>query len=329
MPPSTSDDWGGRPEHPTLTRRGRVALVAALATAGALLGMGALAQFTQVPQPEGDTIAIGPPPAVPAEPSLTPATLGNVTASPVPQTTTSPPPSTSATPIPSTAADGTSGGTDAAAAGGTDAAAAGAGQAPEPAPSGGEVVVATAPVVELVSNDDGLPPTTVAPGSGPIVGPEQVALFTYTVEAEASLAAEMPTFVTAVEATLGNTGNGWVADGSRAFQRIDRPTEASIRIVLAPPAVVDDMCGRVGLDTEGMYSCWDGVHTMLNADRWFAATPEFTDLGTYRSYLINHEVGHGLGYNHEFCAAEGELAPVMQQQSISLQGCKENAWPYP
>jgi hypothetical protein len=153
--------------------------------------------------------------------------------------------------------------------------------------------------------------------------------YTYTVETEASLTEQLPALQAAVEAALGNGTQGWSARTGYSFQRIERPDEASIRIVLAPPAVVDDMCWRVGLDTAGLYSCWDGRHTMLNSDRWFSATVDFADLQIYRTYLINHEVGHGIGMDHEYCPAPGELAPLMQQQSISLQGCRPNAWPNP
>ena len=68
---------------------------------------------------------------------------------------------------------------------------------------------------------------------------------------------------------------------------------------------------------------------MLNVRRWDHGAADFSDLGTYRTYLVNHEVGHGLGRGHVGCPASGAPAPVMMQQTKSTGACVPNGWPYP
>jgi hypothetical protein len=70
---------------------------------------------------------------------------------------------------------------------------------------------------------------------------------------------------------------------------------------------------------------------VINNDRWLYASTAWNNQGgsleEYRSMVINHETGHWLGFNHSYCPGTGQPAPVMQQQSIDLQGCVFNPWP--
>ncbi len=126
-----------------------------------------------------------------------------------------------------------------------------------------------------------------------------------------------------IEATLFDR-RSWIGSGSVAFRRVDR--RGDTRVILARPKEVDRLCQP--LDTRGTYSCSIGRDVVLNLRRWRTAVPHWPrSVANYRRMLVNHEVGHRIGHGHRNCPARGRRAPVMQQQSISLQGCRANAWP--
>ena len=75
-------------------------------------------------------------------------------------------------------------------------------------------------------------------------------------------------------------------------------------------------------------SCCQGRKVVINVLRWKAAVEHWTgSAASYRQMLINHEFGHRIGKGHENCSGQRELAPVMQQQTYGLQGCRANSWP--
>ena len=151
-------------------------------------------------------------------------------------------------------------------------------------------------------------------------------LVTYTVELEPAVGDDLLVVTAAVEEALHDP-RSWGRD--HLLRRVEDPAEADVRLVLATPTTVDRLCGEAGLRTEGRYSCWNGTFAALNAMRWQNGAADFSDLTTYRRYLINHEFGHGLGHGHVDCPAPGALAPVMMQQTITTGACDANGWPYP
>ncbi|MFC8940244.1 DUF3152 domain-containing protein [Streptomyces griseoincarnatus] len=165
-----------------------------------------------------------------------------------------------------------------------------------------------------------------APGKGRKV--------TYRVDVERGLDLDGALFAEAVHRTL-NDRRSWAHDGL-AFERIETGV-AEFVITLASPETTADWCAKSGLDTtQDNVSC-DSAATervMINAYRWAQGAETYGDkMFAYRQMLINHEIGHRLGHNHVTCDKDGDLAPVMQQQTKFLEyggiSCRPNAWPYP
>tara|TARA_B100000902_G_scaffold389014_1_gene435515 strand:- start:1122 stop:1544 length:423 start_codon:yes stop_codon:yes gene_type:complete len=122
-----------------------------------------------------------------------------------------------------------------------------------------------------------------------------------------------------------NDPRGWSTIESQSFQIVDSE-KADLNIVFAKPETVDELC--YPLQTNGIYSCRNQKNVVINIFRWLSGAQDFgTDLSTYRIYLINHEVGHYLGWGHSNCPSDKALAPVMMQQSKSTNGCIPNGWP--
>ena len=164
---------------------------------------------------------------------------------------------------------------------------------------------------------------TVAPGQTEVVGTGSVV--TYTVEVEDAVGYSVEEFARIVDTTLADP-RSWTADGSVAFQRV--PSGGQVRIVLATPATVDQLC--LPLDTAGIYSCHQGGTVALNSMRWFQGADTWPGpLDEFRHYAVNHEVGHAIGHGHEYCPGAGQPAPIMMQQSKGLEGCLPNGWVFP
>jgi hypothetical protein len=163
----------------------------------------------------------------------------------------------------------------------------------------------------------------VAAGESDQVGTGR--LIRYTVEVEVDLPFTPAEIAAAVEATLADP-RGWTAFGEHAFQRSE--VGGDLRVLLATPATTDALCAP--MRTRGEVSCRNGVLVVINARRWAHGVESYgDDLDAYRQYVVNHEVGHALGFGHVACPGAGEPAPVMLQQTYGLDGCLQNPWPKP
>jgi len=173
----------------------------------------------------------------------------------------------------------------------------------------------------------------LAPVVGPVVGEfsgsaeATTRTYTYKVCYKGTIVASKPYFQKFVAATYADS-RGWRRAGIR-FVRKDytctRLGNTDFTVYLAVPSYIDNFAG-----CSATYSCRSGRHVMINQARWRHAVsfwPSTPGRHGYRRMVVNHETGHWLGQQHRYCPRRGANAPVMQQQSISLQGCRAHAWP--
>ena len=191
-------------------------------------------------------------------------------------------------------------------------------------PSSTAPVVGPQPYVEK-----GAGTVSVVDGTSPVHGTGPLRRF--VVEVEDGIGVDGAAFAAAVEATL-NDPRSWGNGGRMSVQRVGAveaaASEYEFKVSLVSPGSMEAYCPGVG--TGGYTSCRYGERAVINLARWATAVPHYDgDIETYRHYVVNHEVGHVLGNGHVDCPGAGQPAPVMQQQTLSLQGCVRNAWPYP
>lgn len=161
--------------------------------------------------------------------------------------------------------------------------------------------------------------------SGSRLAPADGKVWRVQIAVEKGLPVDPEVFAESVLATL-NDPRGWnAADGSTfAWTDSDR---YDARVVLASPGTTDRLC--LPLDTIGELSCGIEETAVLNFKRWAKGSQAWESTERYRQYLVNHEVGHVIGYHHDVCAGEGEHATVMVQQTTTTSGCIPEPWPVP
>ncbi|MEV6351496.1 DUF3152 domain-containing protein [Streptomyces hydrogenans] len=201
----------------------------------------------------------------------------------------------------------------------------------QPAPTYEQLMTRQFPIDPKLTGSgefEAVPGLDKAPGSGQ--------KYRYRVDVEKGLGLDAKLFARAIQQTL-NDKRSWAGQGAMTFERISSG-EPDFVITLASPGTTGAWCAKSGLDTTIDNVSCDSASTervMINAFRWAQGAETFGPkaMHAYRQMLINHEVGHRLGHNHVSCRTPGALAPVMQQQTKSLDidgiACRPNPWVHP
>lgn len=161
-----------------------------------------------------------------------------------------------------------------------------------------------------------LPPVTAKPGA-------KVRRLAFRVEDGLNV---NPTEFANFVLTTVNDPRSWANENYHFVPVTERPHTV---VTLASPTTSARMCRP--LITGGKLSCRVGRKVIFTNYRWASGQRDYgQNLVGYRQYLVNHEIGHSIGYaRHLPCPGRGKIAPVMMQQSKGLLGCLPNSWPYP
>jgi hypothetical protein len=170
---------------------------------------------------------------------------------------------------------------------------------------------------------------------GPLLG-RSGAIRRYRVAVENGAPENVQAVAVAVDAALGDP-RSWTAGGRLRLQRVPGGASHDFTVYLATARTAGSMCAAAGVDIRvggrPYTSCRGTGRVILNLDRWQLSVDHLVAAGVpltvYRTYLVNHEVGHELGRGHVGCPRPGRPAPVMMQQTLFLNGCLANPWPFP
>jgi hypothetical protein len=145
--------------------------------------------------------------------------------------------------------------------------------------------------------------------------------FTYSLGVKGAVEGDVFEFAATAAAVL-NDPAGWGLGGAVRFEAV--PEGGEFRLLLASPEAIDATSRACSDD----FSCRVGNQVLVNDARWrLGAAPYTGPIDAYRAYVINHEVGHWLGFGHAQCGGPGEPAPIMAQQSKGLGGCLPTSRP--
>lgn len=126
----------------------------------------------------------------------------------------------------------------------------------------------------------------------------------------------------AVAAPLVHHPLGW-----KNLVVVDNESEAESVVTLAPTHIIRQLFGAEYADLSACNMLTRAI--WVNEDRWRRTAPDKSQLplAAYRAYVVQHELGHALGYEHAQCHTPGQAVPVMVQQTLGIGKCRPNPFP--
>lgn len=141
---------------------------------------------------------------------------------------------------------------------------------------------------------------------------------TYTIQIDSDVHYDIRAFTKEVRECLTDP-RGWVGKGY-SFVQVKSNPDIEIRMS-SPHGLRKQGCdGHLNCALLGGDKLW--VNAMLWTGKWDNKSKQ--NLDGYRHYVMNHEMGHVLGFVHTTCPGAGLPAPVMMQQTLGLHGCAPN-----
>ena len=133
-------------------------------------------------------------------------------------------------------------------------------------------------------------PAVLAPTVSPVTpAAAPTRTITYDVRSRGDVAADAGAFERIAAATLTDQ-RGWSMGGSIRFAQVAGGGEFTLW--LASPSQMPSFSAKCSPS----FSCRAGRNVVINEERWRTGTATWPAVAEYRQHVINHEVGHWLGW---------------------------------
>ena len=131
-----------------------------------------------------------------------------------------------------------------------------------------------------------------------------------------------------------HSSKGWskhykFKETKRSYQLGKHGNNVYFSIELVPKLQMQEKFPSLVNERMNLSVCDMDAHKIyINEDRWMNGSVESKlQLKDYRTYVINHEIGHILGKGHRVTCTVDGYTPVMMQQTRGTYNCTPNPYP--